>query len=115
LLKTIYIKNKNSFPDNREISTEIRNAGGSLAKNTSKIMALVSALKERIASEGEAEAFSLGMPFSEQEILTDHLKYISDVLFLESAEVHLVTDAGVPETPQQLAPALPGKPLIFLS
>jgi len=76
-------------------------------------MPLVSPLKQNITEEGEEEAFSLGLAFSEKEFLFNNLTFICTSLRLESATVHLTTDEGVPETPQQLSMALPGKPLIF--
>jgi len=103
------------FPDNKEISVKIRAAGGSLEKNVAKVMPLVTQLKEQLSSEGVDEAFSLGLSFDEKTIFDEILPFIRASLGVQNITVHYTTDAGIPETAQQLQPAQPGKPLVFFS
>jgi len=115
LLKKIYKDSNKKFPENKEISVKIREAGGTLEKNMSKVMPLVTALKETLNTEGEDEAFSLGLSFGEKEIFNEILPFLKSSLQIPNMTVHLTTDAGIPETAQQLQGAQPGKPLIFFS
>jgi len=94
---------------------KILEAGGTLEENMSKVMPLVTALKETVNIEGEDEAFSLGLSFDEKGIFNEILPFLNSSLQIPNFTVHLTTDTGIPETAQQLQAAQPGKPLIFFS
>jgi len=115
LLKKIYEANQSKFPDNKDISVKVREAGGILEKNVGKVMPLVTALRENISTEGVEEAFSLGLSFDEKGLFTEILPFLKSSLAVPNMTVYLTTDEGVPQTQQQLQAAQPGKPLIFYS
>lgn len=115
LLKKIYKDSNGKFPENKDISAKIREAGGILEKNMAKVMALVTALKGDITTVGENEAFSLGLPFNEKDLVTEILPFLKSTLQISNITVHFTTDTGIPETEQQLQSAQPGRPLIFFS
>jgi len=114
-LKKIYKESGGKFPENKEISVKVREAGGILEKNVGKVMPLVTALKENISIEGEEEAFSLGQSFDEKALFSETLPFLKSTLSVPNMTVHSTTDAGIPHTPQQIQAAQPGRPLIFFS
>jgi len=112
MLNELYVQNKNTMPELSSIASHIVNSEDELSKQMKKVMALVSSIHEEFLSEG-ASALSLIVPFDEKLVLTENLPYIQTTLKLEKIDIYKTTDPSVPEAQNFLAPACPGKPLIF--
>lgn len=112
-LKQLYLANKNSLPDSKQLAIHFKDRPEIDKKYQKKLMPFVIYSREVLEKSGDVSSLDQHLSFDEYEVLQRNQEYLRRALDVEQIEIRLAdgteTDAA---TLNNLEDILPGKPLV---
>ncbi|KAH0956365.1 hypothetical protein HN011_009416 [Eciton burchellii] len=108
-LKELYLKNKNTLPDNKILAAELSKKE-ELKKYMKKVMPFVQIIKEKVKTIG-INAMNLTLDFNELDVLEKNKEYLKNTLDLDNIDIQYADKA--PEKIRE--ECCPGAPYMNLS